>query len=103
MNDPPVISVFGSGAAAAGSGEYEAAEAVGRVLGSLGYGVANGGYGGTMEAVARGASAAGAHVIGVTCRLWRDRPNDFLHRVIETADLYERLATLIELGTLRGD
>jgi uncharacterized protein (TIGR00725 family) len=94
----PVVSVFGSGDARPGQQEYAAAEQVGQVLGRLGYAVANGGYAGTMEAVSRGARSAGATVIGVICRVWPPRPNPFLDQVIETADLYQRLRTLIELG-----
>jgi uncharacterized protein (TIGR00725 family) len=99
MSDRRVISVFGSGDAPPGNPEYAAAERVGQVLGSLGYAVANGGYGGTMEAASRGARSAGATVIGVTCRVWPGRANAFVDQVIETADLYERLRTLISLGT----
>ena len=100
MDDGPVISVFGSGRAESGSGEYAQAEAVGRVLGERGYSVANGGYGGTMEAVSRGAKAAGAPaVIGVVCHLWSSRPNEFLDRAIDTDDIHHRVARLIELGS----
>jgi len=99
MSERRVISVFGSGDARPESPEYAAAERVGQVLGSLGYAVANGGYGGTMEAASRGARAAGATVIGVTCRVWPGRANAFVDEVIETAELYERLRTLIGLGT----
>ena len=99
MNSRPVISVFGSGDAAADSEEYAAAERVGRVLGELGYDVANGGYGGAMEAVSRGAAAAGAEVMGVPCRVWPSRVNRFVTRAIETDDLHHRLRRLIDLGT----
>lgn len=98
MSESPVISVFGSGEVSRGSSEYEMAERVGGVLGELGYIVATGGYGGTMEAVSRGAAGAGATVVGVTCRLWRSGPNEFVDRVIETADHHERLRTLIDMG-----
>lgn len=99
MSSRRVISVFGSGQAARGGEEYAAAEGVGRVLGGLGYAVATGGYGGTMEAVSRGAADAGAEVIGVPCRIWRSAVNRFVTRTVEAADLYQRLRTLIDLGT----
>lgn len=99
MTDMPVVSVFGSGEAGRGSPEYTAAEQVGAVLGRLGYRVATGGYGGTMEAVSRGAKSAGAEVIGVTCRIWSSAANEYVDRVIETEDLFARLRTLIELGS----
>lgn len=99
MSDRRVVAVFGSGEAEPGGDEYLAAERVGRVLAGLGFDVASGGYGGTMEAVCRGAKAGGARVIGVTCRIWPSGPNAFLDRVIETDDLHERVRVLLELGT----
>ena len=99
MTDRRAVCVFASSGVRPGQPEYAAAEQVGRTLGSLGYAVATGGYGGAMEAVSRGASAARADVIGVTCRVWTMRPNRFVERVIQTPDIYQRLRTLIELGT----
>jgi uncharacterized protein (TIGR00730 family) len=61
-----VITVFGSSAPVAGEPAYEQAWLTGRLLAESGYAVATGGYIGTMEAVSRGAAAAGGHVIGVT-------------------------------------
>lgn len=98
MSDRPAVSVFGSSEVARGHSQYREAERVGEVLGGLGYAVANGGYGGAMEGVSRGANRAGATVIGVTCRLWTNRPNEFVDRVVSTDDLYQRLRTLIDLG-----
>jgi len=49
-----VVSVFGANDAREGDEAYETARAVGRKLAESGYAVANGGYGGTMEASARG-------------------------------------------------
>jgi len=60
------------------------AEQTGRALAELGYVVANGGYGGTMEASARGAKQAGGRTIGVTCSIWKSRPNAYLDEVITT-------------------
>ncbi len=98
MTDRRTVSVFGSADLRPGHVEYVLAERVGHVLGSWGYAVASGGYGGAMEAVSRGAKRAGAAVIGVTYRLWPTRPNPFVDRVIEAADLYERLRTLLDIG-----
>ncbi|MHC4295083.1 MAG: LOG family protein [Planctomycetota bacterium] len=95
---PLVVSIFGSNDATEGQEAYETARAAGRVLGELGYDIANGGYGGTMAASARGAKDTGASAIGVTCSLWSSDPNPYIDRVIETATLRERLETLVELG-----
>jgi len=92
------VAVFGS-YDAEGEGEaYAVARAAGRRLAELGYAVANGGYGGTMEASARGAVEAGGHTVGVTCSVWRSRANRFIRQGVETAGLTERIERLVELG-----
>ena len=93
-----IVSVFGSGDPKEGDAEYRAAWAAGRKLAELGYAIANGGYGGTMEASARGASEAGGDVIGVACSIWRSVPNPFLSETVLTSSLQERVGRLIELG-----
>jgi uncharacterized protein (TIGR00725 family) len=94
----PTVGVFGSGDPCEGELEYRVACDVGRRLAELGYVVVNGGYGGTMEASARGAKDAGGEVIGVTCSVWRSPPNRFLSREIRTASLSERMEVLITEG-----
>ena len=96
--DSRVVCVFGSGDPRAGEAPYAVALAAGRVLAELGCVVANGGYGGTMEASARGAVEAGGQVIGVTCSAWASEPNSYLTRRINTSSLRERVATLIDIG-----
>jgi uncharacterized protein (TIGR00725 family) len=59
------VSVIGSGTCEEGSDPWELAEEVGRLLADAGATVVCGGRGGVMEAVARGAAAAGGTVIGV--------------------------------------
>jgi uncharacterized protein (TIGR00730 family) len=61
-----VISVFGSSWPKPGSEAYQDAYVVGKLLAQAGYGVATGGYGGTMAGVSQGAAEAGGRVIGVT-------------------------------------
>ncbi|MCD4824649.1 MAG: LOG family protein, partial [Phycisphaerae bacterium] len=92
------ISVFGSNDPAAGSEAYAIARAAGRTLAELGYTVANGGYGGTMEASAHGAKEAGGDTVGVTCEIWKTAANRYIDRTIQTASHHERLETLVELG-----
>jgi len=93
------VSVFGSNASESGAAGDALAEAVGRQLARLGYAVANGGYGGTMEAGSRGASQAGGHVVGVTCTLWRSKPNRYVSEIIETTCLADRVQKLTEIAT----
>ena len=61
------ITVFGGAQPKEGSAAYEEARELGKLLAERGHAVLTGGYMGTMEAVSRGASEAGGHVIGVTC------------------------------------
>ena len=60
------VVVFGSSQTVPGSAEWNDAEHVGRRLAESSIAVITGGYGGTMEAVSKGASAARGHVIGIT-------------------------------------
>ena len=95
----PAVCVFGSGDARPGDAAYEQARAAGAALVRLGYAVANGGYGGTMEASALGARRAGGATIGVSCSLWKSAPNAAIDEVIVTGSLDERVAKLVELGS----
>ncbi|MDD5326664.1 MAG: LOG family protein [Phycisphaerae bacterium] len=71
----------------------------GRLLAQAGFAIANGGYGGTMLAAAKGAAEAGGEAVGVTCSAFkRGRANEYITREIVTGSLDERLNTLIEIG-----
>jgi uncharacterized protein (TIGR00725 family) len=95
-----VVSVFGTGAAKPGDKKYILAEQLGRLLAESGFAIANGGYGGTMEASAKGASEVGGEVIGVTCSAFgRGQANKFVSREVITKSLNERLDTLISIGS----
>jgi len=99
MQQGRIITVFGSYESAPGSAEYEQAYQVGYELGRAGFSIANGGYAGTMEASAKGAKAAGAKTIGVTCTAFRrSRANTYIDQEIQTPSLCDRLDKLIELG-----
>lgn len=89
-----LVAVFGSGA---GRPEDAArARALGVALGSAGFGVINGGYGGTMSASAAGAQSAGAPTVGVTCaEFGRAGPNPHLDEIVEAKTLTERLEHLL--------
>jgi uncharacterized protein (TIGR00725 family) len=95
-----IVSVFGTGRARAGDKNYVLAEQLGGALAGAGFAIANGGYGGTMEASAKGASETGGEVIGVTCSAFgRGAANKFVSREIVTTSLNDRLNTLIKLGS----
>jgi len=92
------VTIFGSSLPGEGSAAYAQARRLGRLLAESGFAICNGGYGGLMEASARGAREAGGHTIGVTCELWRSRVNPWIVEEIRTSSFLQRLMTLIERG-----
>lgn len=97
--DKRTVTIFGTGRAKEGDSAYMLAYETGRLLAQADFAVANGGYGGTMLAAAKGASEAGGEVIGVTCSAFKgSTANKYVSREVVTASLDERLDTLIQLG-----
>ncbi len=92
------ITLFGSSAPRDGSKEYTFAFDVGSALARAGFVICNGGFGGTMEAAARGAKEAGGTTIGVTVDVFKRKANDWIDREIREQTLADRLSRLIELG-----
>jgi uncharacterized protein (TIGR00730 family) len=92
------VTIFGSSLPGAGSAAYEDARRLGRLLAEGGFAVCNGGYGGLMEASARGAREAGGHTVGVTCAVWQATANRYIVEEVRTNSFLERLTTLIERG-----
>jgi len=94
------ITVFGGSLPKPGSQAYQDAQRLGSLLASTGFAVQTGGYIGTMEAISRGASEAGGHVIGVTCdeiESWRPvAPNQWVKEQKRCSTLRERLYRLID-------
>jgi uncharacterized protein (TIGR00730 family) len=97
---PFVVTVFGSSFPQPLSPAYQLAYDLGRAIAQAGWTLCNGGYGGTMEAAARGACEAGGHTIGVTCAAFgrRGGANAYIRQEIPTFDLLARLNTLVRLG-----
>jgi len=97
----PVIAVFGASRAVPGDETYRDGVRCGRLLAARGYDVATGGYGGLMEAVARGATEAGGRAIGVTApTVFPDRsgPNVHITEERRAASLLERIHEMTELS-----
>jgi uncharacterized protein (TIGR00730 family) len=92
------ITIFGSSLPHEDGVAYAEAYRLGRLLAESGFSICNGGYGGLMEASARGAREAGGHTLGVTCELWASRANRWIEEEIRAHSFLERLATLIERG-----
>ena len=99
MIDKKVVSIFGTSKARPGDGVFESALKLGEALAKNGFTIANGGYGGTMLASAKGAADAGATVIGVTCSAFgRSGANEYISKEIKTDNLQQRLDTLVNTG-----
>lgn len=97
--DDNIITIFGTSKAGAGDAIFALAVETGRLLAQAGFTIANGGYGGTMLAAAKGAAGAGGEIIGVTCSAFKSgRANKYVTREIVTNSLDERLDTLVKLG-----
>lgn len=62
-----IVAVYGSARATQDSPLYAQARSLGSLLAQAGLTVMTGGYGGTMEAVSRGAFEQGGRAIGVSC------------------------------------
>ncbi|MHC4657179.1 MAG: LOG family protein [Planctomycetota bacterium] len=93
------ITIFGTGRAKPGGTAYTLAYSTGKLLAHAGFTIANGGYGGTMLAAAKGAAEAGGKIIGVTCSAFKgSKANKYISREIITDSLDERLDTLLKLG-----
>jgi len=95
------VTVFGGSEPKPGEPAYLEALRLGQLLGAAGHTVLTGGYMGTMEAVSRGASKTGGHVIGVTCdeiEAWRRAgPNPWVQEELRYPTLRQRLYALIDL------
>ncbi len=99
LNSRPIITVFGTSKAVEGDTVFTLAEEAGRALAAAGFDIANGGYGGTMLASARGAAQAGAQVFGVTCKAFRrGKANPYVSTELSTDNLDQRLKKLVEIG-----
>ena len=93
------ITIFGTGRAKPSDTAYMQAYRIGKLLAQAGFIIANGGYGGTMLAAAKGAAEAGGEIIGVTCSAFKQSAaNKYITREIATSSLDERLDTLVKLG-----
>ena len=99
MSDSSAVAVFGSSQTDLDSRKWAEAEQVGRRLAEAGFAVITGGYGGTMEAVSKGASEASGHVIGVTAPALfpgRHNANPYVAELIETEGLARRIGAIME-------
>jgi uncharacterized protein (TIGR00725 family) len=97
-NSSAVISIFGSALSTEESEQYRLAYDLGKALAGAGLTVATGGHGGVMEAVSRGASEGGGHVIGVFAQSMLRKANPWVKQRIILYDWEDRLQKLIKMG-----
>jgi uncharacterized protein (TIGR00730 family) len=97
--DDKIVTIFGTSRARNGDSIFTLAMETGRLLSQANFTIANGGYGGTMLATAKGAAEAGGEIIGVTCSAFKSsKANKYVTREIVTGSLDERLDMLVKLG-----
>jgi uncharacterized protein (TIGR00730 family) len=95
---PETITVFGSSRPREGEAPYREARALGAALAAKGFLVCTGGYGGTMEAVSRGAKEAGGRTLAVTAEFFGSRANRWVDEEFRVRTWQERLFELVERG-----
>jgi hypothetical protein len=94
-----IITVFGSSRPCEGDPDYRLAKDLGAELARSGFTICNGGYGGTMEASARGAKSVGGRTIGVTTDFYAAaKANPWIDEVMHTPTPYDRLLKLLTTG-----
>ena len=94
-----VITVFGSSRPREGEPDYEEARELGRAIADAGFAVCSGGYGGTMDAVSRGAKDRGGKTFGVTAEFFTDsKANPWIDVEVRVKTWQDRLFELIRLA-----
>lgn len=92
------VAVLGSGTVKEKTPVYQQAMKLGAALAGEGFTIYHGGYGGVMEAVARGCRSAGGCNVAVTIKKSLNRANAWSDTEIKMPSWRERLFKLIETG-----
>ncbi|MFC1713299.1 LOG family protein [Candidatus Poribacteria bacterium] len=99
MESERTITIFGSSRAKGDSEAYAEAYQLGKLLAESGFTVCNGGYGGIMEASARGAKEAGGKTVGVTTAVFKNSsPNSWIDINTQTESSIQRLMAMTSSG-----
>jgi uncharacterized protein (TIGR00730 family) len=93
-----IVTVFGSSRPRVGDAQYAEAHALGVALAAKGFTVCSGGYGGTMEAVSRGAKEAGGQALAVTAEFFKSHANKWVDEEIRVKTWQDRLFELVKRG-----
>src|ERR1700676_4476200 len=99
MKREMIVSVFGSSRPRENDSEYTQARQLGRALAQKGFAICTGAYGGTMEAVSRGAKEAGGKTYGVTTEFFpAAKVNQWVDVEVRVKTWQDRLFEIIRLG-----
>ena len=93
-----IITIFGSGLTGKKEPLFAEAEKIGVHLAENNFTVCCGGYGGTMEAVCKGAKSANGKTIGITIDYSGSKSNDYVDENVVMPNWVERLMELIAIG-----
>jgi uncharacterized protein (TIGR00725 family) len=99
MQKEMIVSVFGSSRLRESDPEYAEARQLGCALAQKGFAICTGAYGGTMEAVSRGAKEAGGKTYGVTAEFFPNaKANKWVDVEVRVKTWQDRLFEIIRLG-----
>lgn len=91
------VAVFGSSRSGIPPALFAEVEALGRRLAEDRWTILNGGYGGVMQAISKGARDAGGEVVAVTAEFNPDEhPNPYFRYEVRHGDLLRRMRYFIE-------
>ncbi len=93
-----IITVFGSSRSSEGDADYADALELGRLLAGVGFAICSGGFGGSMEAVSRGAREGGGRTIGVTVDVIRRSANPWLDEEVRTESIFRRIEHMVTIA-----
>jgi uncharacterized protein (TIGR00725 family) len=99
MKKEIIISVLGSSRPRENDSDYAEARELGGALAKKGFAICTGAYGGTMEAVSRGAQEAGGKTYGVTADFFQTaKANQWIDVEVRVKTWQERLFEIIRLA-----
>jgi uncharacterized protein (TIGR00730 family) len=93
-----IITIFGSSRSTEGDANYTQAWELGRRLALAGFTICSGGFGGSMEAVSRGAREGGGLTIGVTVDVIQRSGNAWLDEEVRTESIFRRIEHMVTVA-----
>jgi len=98
QNLEKIITIFGSGLTPEDDQYFNEVVEIGKFLSESGFTICCGGYGGTMEAICRGAKAGNGKTIGITVNTAKSLTNRYIDENVAMDNWVERLMELIAIG-----